>query len=1019
MQFLLVLVLGVLALCKARPALAARVAFESCVSTEIKRSGTYFVPTTVDAIYYPDEEYVNISVVGNMYGSLPDYSDTTNRLTTLRTSSKILQFSRDTDYIRFCDVVASDECPFGPLDGASFHSQFSLPSSYYFLTVNSELAVIDPTESADIVACVRSNITPKFSSSLMNVLIFVPAGILCLVAISIVFSSMYNPWSGTKDFFSWSSNFGQDPDTLRLITPGFGDLLQYLQFSFFLGSLNLSFPGFYQPAISSAAWSTLLFSSTFASRTGGEYDKDNIYSTDGRYGLSNLSQLAGQGEDYDSWTCFIVWLLVLTIVLMAIIQSTFFTKWLIYRITSRHPVDLRSKNGPFSAGMLIRIWINFFSLPLVTFSTFQLLISPYSPVYISVLAGLLLLLWIVGSVFLLTVIRRTRPQQALYDDLPTLLWLGPLYNSYTEHAFLFCIVQIFFTFLRGVFFGVLQCSGTAQLTLLALTEVIYFLLLVIAHPYNKVSRMNIYQCILSIVRLVCIMFSVVFVPALSVSATISGWFAYAILLIHALVLIFIFFIHSIQAVLEVVAYLMGFSGESSSTFVRALGLRQLARRRQIREKTLRDLRISDVPQSLVFHREFDSGYFEPPKTVDSPQNLDTTTLPTSTTIVSTGQRSAGPYSPGSGNADSPVSPHTYYRAPRRNKTFRINSDDSTDVSPKTAGISSEAVTPTILDGSQTNQVRSGELTTEEETDSELWSSLMFPSKQKKVDYAVREADVYYHSRARTFKDFDSDSGYPGSATLTNDASASSSSYGNPAATSEAKLREPLSESGTIRSRRLGTGPADPNSVGSGVLGWFSRRVDDTAQRLHLGNRHKGFVVVRNSPLQVAEDSQGIELRSTNATVYSSDQPVSRDHPVQEGGSSTNKLPLAGSSLPRKSISRNSKDLTIVVNHSVPKNTFTPIIRSPVPPALRRQQQGKEVLPISTEPPGMVFESEPANHSTSLASISPTDQSQLLTETSLNVNSGAVRSNRVGDMIMNSELLTGLQSIQPQQLEFDD
>ena len=93
---------------------------------------------------------------------------------------------------------------------------------------------------------------------------FVPLLVLLAVGVGTVVAAMFSPW-GTTDIFLWSTNYGRDPDLIRLVTPGFGDCLQYLQFAVLTAGLTLDYPGFFQPVLSQGSWSVLMFNESFVS----------------------------------------------------------------------------------------------------------------------------------------------------------------------------------------------------------------------------------------------------------------------------------------------------------------------------------------------------------------------------------------------------------------------------------------------------------------------------------------------------------------------------------------------------------------------------------------------------------------------------------------------------------------------------------------------------------------------------------------------------------------------------------
>src|SRR5690606_9874292 len=155
------------------------------------------------------------------------------------------------------------------------------------------------------------------------------------------------------------------------------------------------------------------------------------------------------------------------------------------------------------------------------------------------------------------IIRRARPKSDLFDDLPTVLLYGPLYNTYSDEAAGFALIPIFLGIIRGIAFGAIQASGVAQIAVLASTEVILLLSPVYFQPFHSQTSMNAYQLSFAIVRLATTLLMISFAPSLGVTEGPKGWVGYVILFIHGCVLVFGFFLNAIQTLIEVIARLLG------------------------------------------------------------------------------------------------------------------------------------------------------------------------------------------------------------------------------------------------------------------------------------------------------------------------------------------------------------------------------------------------------------------------------------------------------------------------------
>ena len=338
---------------------------------------------------------------------------------------------------------------------------------------------------------------------------------------------------GTTDVFRWTSNFGRDGDLLRLVTPGFGDCLQYIQFVVLTGGLTLSYPGFYQPVVSQAGWSVLMFNESLASnKPGWQAVQDGIYVTNGTHGLQELAQLMGIPDVEDIWVGMIVWLLAIIAALLVLVQIGFFFRWVFRLVSSTAEEDLRAKNMPFSVGNIIRVVFNFFLLPIVALSTFQLVVANESAGYAVAMAAITLVILIVFAAWLLLLIIRTKPRAVLFDDLPTVLLYGPLYNTYSDEAATFALIPVILTFMRGIAIGAVQPAGIAQIVMLAICEVIQVLALHAFRPFSSPTSMNAYHTLFSVLRFTTVMLMVAFVPELGVTEGPKGWIGYAILILQ-------------------------------------------------------------------------------------------------------------------------------------------------------------------------------------------------------------------------------------------------------------------------------------------------------------------------------------------------------------------------------------------------------------------------------------------------------------------------------------------------------
>lgn len=438
-------------------------------------------------------------------------------------------------------------------------------ASYAFTTITVRTHVTSGDASAAELCCVLASITPALGSTVDNLITYLPLVVLVLVGIATASAAVFSPGAAT-DIFRWTSNYGRDADQLRLITPGFGDCLQYLQFVVLSGSLSLDYPGFFQPVVSRVGWSALMFNQSFVSHGSGfKSVVDGIYVVNATYGMDQMSQLIGTSSDEDLWAGTVIWILVIIAALVVVIQLGFVIRWIYRQISHTQEEDHRAKNIPFTIGNIVRIIFNYFLLPIVSLSMYQLIITGHSPSYTVALASITLVALVGFAGWLLWLIASTRPRSYLFDDLPTVLLYGPLYNTYSDNAATFALVPVMLTLLRGIAIGAVQASGVAQLVLLAICEVILILMLNAFRPFSSPTSMNAFHTFFAVVRLLTILLMTAFVESLNVDDAARGWIGYVILLMHAITFFVGFFLHSLQTLTEVIARLAGAGGEDGGT----------------------------------------------------------------------------------------------------------------------------------------------------------------------------------------------------------------------------------------------------------------------------------------------------------------------------------------------------------------------------------------------------------------------------------------------------------------------
>ena len=867
---------------------AALVTFQNCLSPAIVDSSPLqlqWVPYFFDASYFHNGTSYNLnlatygnvsgqSTVGNYpppdspnwtnlsdpFGKFVNVSETNNKITTFYTKVDVLQYDAWDNLPGevFCDAVVQGGCPIGPAFNGNRYDRDSLPgftvthdffSAYSFASFATTLHVNSGDKGAPPLACVSATITPSLGRELSGVLRYLPAVILVVVGLAVMFAAIYSPW-GSADIFRWASNYGRDEDLLRLVTPGFGDCLQYIQFVVLTGSLSLAYPGFYQPAVSRTGWSALMFNKSFLSHGNGTQSLvDGIYVTNATFGLERTSQLVGMTDVQDIWAGMVIWLLVIIAAVILLCQVGFAARWVLRQISATAEEDLRRKNLPFTLGNVVRLVCNFFLLPIIALSMFQLVVAPRSPAVVVAMAIVLIVAVFVFLAWIFRMILTTRPRAHLFDDLPTVLRYGPLYNTYSDDAAPFAFVPIFLTIVRGIAIGAVQQSGIAQIVLLAICEVVLILTLNAFRPYHSPTSMNAYQTVFSSIRLATVLLMIAFVPSLGITEPPKGWLGYVILVLHALVLIFGFLGNAFLRILEVVARMAGLgsdreAGAQRGGLGKVFGVRQLSKRHRRRgprssmtsdaailardddQKSVqlegRSRSLSASSQVLLqqqMHRRTSTGFDQLSEANSGPGTPGGSHSPFpygAAGATSVGSESAGPSARKSTLVSRIEQPNAdpYYRPPRAK---RATVDAITPSGPdRGSWVSGDGYRDSVesgdIAGGSPDSPQAGAAVGGRTHQRDESSPNIGMARRSNQDYAVREVDFYYGVRG-------------------------------PA----------LSNQPT---RKLKTGPADPTGPVSSATGWFRNLFTGKTK-----DKGKGFEVVRSTrapppmmPVDGAEDS---------------------------------------------------------------------------------------------------------------------------------------------------------------------
>jgi len=139
------------------------------------------------------------------------------------------------------------------------------------------------------------------------------------------------------------------------------------------------------------------------------------------------------------------------------------------------------------------------------------------------------------SIPLYAVIRIARASnEELYEDSPTFIQLGPLYNTYAPGTQRFVVALFFWTLSIGIVVGAGQASGSAQTVILLVFEVGMSIGSSLWLPWGEGSNMGPMAFVGSVLRIITSVLLVLLSPMVGFGPHVAGWITYVILLVQAI-----------------------------------------------------------------------------------------------------------------------------------------------------------------------------------------------------------------------------------------------------------------------------------------------------------------------------------------------------------------------------------------------------------------------------------------------------------------------------------------------------
>lgn len=197
--------------------------------------------------------------------------------------------------------------------------------------------VVSNDNKGTALGCFRLNVTPVLSQTLINTIIGAIFALFVVTGIINFLTVIYSSYQESSNPFLFMASTICNQGLLLQLGATVQVIIVYLQFAFFIGGLDLDYPGFYQPLIGSIRWSALL-GFNFIGDTPSEINPDRVYFTFNQGGIKTLASFTSVHHSGTVWPNFMItlgfWLVIVVLAQQAFLVINYCTEWL--RTSSRY-----------------------------------------------------------------------------------------------------------------------------------------------------------------------------------------------------------------------------------------------------------------------------------------------------------------------------------------------------------------------------------------------------------------------------------------------------------------------------------------------------------------------------------------------------------------------------------------------------------------------------------------------------------------------------------------------------------
>ncbi|KAE8232706.1 hypothetical protein CF326_g2255 [Tilletia indica] len=140
--------------------------------------------------------------------------------------------------------------------------------------------------------------------------------------------------------------------------------------------------------------------------------------------------------------------------------------------------------------------------------------------------------------------------EELYEDKPTFIQLGPMYNAYAPGSGTkkYIVALFVWTLVVGTMIGAAEASGSAQAIVLLAFEIAMSVGSSLLLPWGDGSHMGPVAFMGSVMRIITAVLLVLLSPVVGFGPHVAGWITYVILLVQAIWFVGAFFIVAVKVV---------------------------------------------------------------------------------------------------------------------------------------------------------------------------------------------------------------------------------------------------------------------------------------------------------------------------------------------------------------------------------------------------------------------------------------------------------------------------------------